>query len=418
MHIFTAGINHHTAPVAIREKIAIGTSQLSEALLTLRPRVPHSVILSTCNRTEIYSVNGETDTAFREEMEFLKNRLDMPYNDPLQWVYTLKDQAALEHLFRVISGLESMVVGEYEILGQVRQSLAAAEKAEMVDLPLRYLFNSAIRLGRQVRAVTGISKNAVSVSSAAVDLATGVTGDLKKCRVLIIGTGEAGQMAARVARERGVTQIAVVSRNKERALAVAGILNCRPLGLDNLADELALTDIVITCSGAPHRILRVEQVEKAIRKRPNVPLVIIDIAMPRNVDPEVKQIPNVFAYNMDDLNAICEANRKLRENAIHQAESIIRIEMDKFNEQWHHFETRPIIRALMSKAEEIRLAQLKKTLKKLPPLTDEQQSNLEAMTRSIVTKILQDPIEYLKIDGNNGRGMIQKMFKLDLEDHT
>jgi glutamyl-tRNA reductase len=252
----------------------------------------------------------------------------------------------------------------------------------------------------------------------AIDLATCIVGDLAKCKMLVIGTGETGKLAVKVARERGASRIFIVSRTKERALAMATTLNGIPVELDNLEDELSDADIVVTCSGAPHRLLSVEQIEQVMRKRPEIPLVIIDIALPRNVEPEVRQIKNVFSYNIDDLTEISDSNRKQRESAIQQAEIIIKDEVDKFILRWRHFEIRPVISALMSKAEEIRSAQLSKTLKRFPQLSDEQRSILEAMTKSIVTRILQDPIEYLKTNGNDSHSeMVKELFELNTENH-
>jgi glutamyl-tRNA reductase len=415
MHISLVGINHHTAPVAVREKAAIGNYNLDEALAGLRMHVPHGVILSTCNRTEIYCAHEDEDDARQAGLNFLKARLNAPDNVLDEHVYILDTDAAVEHLFRVAGGLESLVVGEFEVLGQVRKAMEAAERAAMVHLPLRYIFNSAIRAGREVREATGISKNPISVSSVAIDLAAKKVVDLTKCKMLVIGAGEAGRLVAKVARERGTSQIVVGSRTRERAREVAAALNGRAIDLETLGEELRNANIVVTCATAPHRLVSAGQIEKIMEGRTDQPLVIIDIAVPRNVEPEVGQIENVFLYTIDDLTEISNANRKSREGAIQQAEAIIGTEFERFINWRRDFEVRPLIGSLMGKAEEIRSTQLKRTIKDWPPLSEEQMESLEAMTMSIVNRILQDPIEYLKNGGVTQSEVVKKLFKLDVE---
>jgi len=401
----------------IREKAAISSGRLTDSLSLLRSHIPQGVILSTCNRTEIYTVTNNNEyAAEKATLDFLKVMLEVPDSELLRYIYTYQDVEVARHLFRVTSGLESMVVGEYEVLGQVRQALEVAEKIGMVNLPLRHAFQSAIRTGRLVREQTGISRNALSVSSVAVDLAADIVGNLKKCRMLVIGAGEAGRLVAEVAIKRGVSQMVIASRTKNRAQALASVLNGVPTDLSDLDNELSTVNIVVTCAGAPHRILGLSRIEAAIMKRRELPLVIIDIAIPRNVEPEVSNIKNVFLYNIDDLTGIADLNRKQRENEIHRVEEIVINEVDKFNCWWHDLEIRPIVGALMSTADEIRLAQLNKTLKRLPPLSDEQRENLEAMTKSIVSRILKEPIKYLKANGNNYHTeFVKELFNFKVE---
>lgn len=419
MRLTLVGINHNSAPITIREKVAISTEKLCDSLSLLRCYVPHGVILSTCNRTEIYTVDNEEYHAEKASLDFMKARANVPDDSLLQYVYVSKDKAAAEHLFRVASGLESMIVGEFEVLGQVKQALEIAEKAGMVNLPLRHVFQNAIRTGRRVRSETGISKNALSVSSVAVDLAANIVDNLRKSKMLVIGAGEAGRLVAKVARERGASQIIIASRTRERAQALAAKLHGIPIGLNSLPDELRSANIVVTCAGAPHRILDVRRVEEVMKSRSESPMVIIDIAIPRNVEPEVAQIKNVFLYNIDDLTELSNSNRKQREAEIHRAEEIITGEVNKFISWWQVLEVRPVVSALMSMAEEIRSAQLNRTLKKLPPLSLEQRESLEAMTRSIVSKIFKEPVQYLKVSGNgNHCEMIKELFQLNTERHS
>jgi glutamyl-tRNA reductase len=418
MHVNLVGINHRTAPIAIREKAAIRARKLQKALSLLNSRVPRGIILSTCNRTEVYTTTSDSRCAEEESLNFLKAHLSIPGAELPRYAYVLKDVAAVEHLFRIACGLDSMIVGEFEVLGQVGQALEIAEKAKMVNLPLRHIFQSAIRTGRRVREETGISKNALSVSSVAVDLAARVVGDLKSCKMLVIGAGEAGRLVVKAARDRGTSQIFVASRTRERASNLAAMLGGIPVGLDRLIEELNTCNIVVTCAAAPRWIVDVNHVAAAMRNRPGLPMVIIDIAVPRNVAPAVAQINNVFLYNIDDLTQLSDKNRRQREREIEKSEKIIAAEVAEFAAWWRALEVRPVISTLMRKAEDIRGTQLKKTIKKLRPLSDEEKDSLEAMTRSIVTKILQDPVRYLKENANskgNHVEMVSELFGLDVE---
>lgn len=416
MQISLVGINHHTAPVAIRERAAIRAGKLDDSLELLRSYVSPGVILSTCNRTEVYTVTNNDSQARALSLNFLQTHLAIPDNTLQRYTYVLEGEAAVEHLFRIACGLDSMIIGEYEVLGQVRQALEVAEKAKMVSLPLRHLFQNAIRAGRRVREETGISRNALSVSSVAVDLAAKTIGDLESCKMLVIGAGEAGRLAAKAAKDRGVSQITVASRTQKRASTLAMALGGLPISMNDLAEELNTCNLVVACAYAPHYLLDVCQVETAMRHRPELPLVIIDIAVPRNVVPAVAQINNVFLYNIDDLTQISEQNRSQRKGEIEQAAKIIAAEMAEFTAWWQVLEIRPVVSALMKKAEDIRSTQLNKTLKKLRSLSDEERDNLTAMTKSIVTKILQDPINYLKANGNGDyTDMVSELFRLNME---
>ncbi len=418
MHVNLVGINHRTAPVSIRERVAIRVGKLHDSLSLLRGYIPQGIILSTCNRTEVYTTDNDGHHAEEVSLNFLKAHLNTPDADLSQYAYLLKNKEAVEHLFRIACGLDSMIVGEYEILGQVGQALEVAEKARMVNLPLRHIFQSAIRTGRLVREETGISNNALSVSSVAVDLAARVVGDLGNCKILVIGAGEAGRLVAKAARDRGTHQILVASRTQKRASALAAELGGTPMDLNSLAEELNTCNIVVTCADAPHWMLNVRQVETTMNNRPELPMVIIDIAVPRNVEPAVEQINNVFLYNIDDLIQISNQNRRHREGESRKAEEIIAAEVAKFVSWRQAFEVRPTVSALMRKAEGIRRSQLNRTLKKLRSLSDEERYSLEMMTKSIITKILQDPILYLKTNADaNGdyAEMISELFQLDRE---
>ena len=412
MNVCLVGIDHRAAPVPVLEKMSIRTARLNDALVLLRSRVSHGVILSTCNRTEVYTTPGDRSDGERAGLDFLKQYVDGAGETVLERACVLHGEAAVERLFRTASGLESMVVGEYEILGQVRQALEIAAKAGMVNMRLRHLFQDAIRTGRKVREETGISRNALSVSSVAVELAGKVLGRLDNCRMLVIGAGEAGRLVAKAASDRGVSEIVIASRTRERASELTQVLGGVPVGMDDLAEELNACNIVVTCADAPHYLLDVSRVESAMLARPDLPLVIIDIAVPRNVEPAVAQVRNVFLYNIDDLSQVSGQNREQRELEIEKAEKIIAAEMARFAAWWRDYRVRPAVRALMSRAEEIRRSHLERTLKKLPPLSKEERYHLEMMTRAIVTKILKDPISNLKANGHSSSDYVEMVMEL------
>jgi glutamyl-tRNA reductase len=289
----------------------------------------------------------------------------------------------------------------------------------MTNLPLKHIFQDALRTGRRVRDETEISRNALSVSSVAVDMAVDIIGNLNGYKMLVIGVGEAGRLVAKVAGSRGISRLVVVGRTKERAVSLAAQIGGIPITSSDLEEELCSANIVVTCAGAPHRILSVGQVKRAIEKRPENPMVIIDIAVPRNVEPSVSQIKNVFLYNIDDLTRLCDSNRNQREGEINKATVLIDGEVEKFASWWREYKVRPLIRAITGKAEKVRHAQLERTLKKLPDISDEERYSLDMMTRAIVTKIIKDPIQYLKTNGHKEReyeDIVKELFHLDSED--
>lgn len=412
MRLCVVGINHSTTPVAFRGKVAISTSQLQKALSLLNNFVPQGVILSTCNRIEVYTLTKAGFSAESASVHFLKAQANLPEVDLYPYTYIHHDEAAVKHLFRVASGLDSMIIGEYEVLGQVRQALEEAQKSQLVGLSLLNLFRHAVQVGRRVREETGISKNALSVSSVAVDLAAQVVGNIARCQILVIGAGEAGRLVAKASRERGASRIIVASRSQEKASALVSMLGGSWTSMDNLKQELTASDIVISCTAAPHFILKRQLVEEIMNFRPERPLVIIDIAVPQDVEPEVKQIRNVFLYDIDDLTKVSKTNYKQRQEEIHKAMEIVNKEVHRFVSWWQALEVNAVIKALMTKAENIRQAQLNLTLKKLPGLCNEERVYLDAMTKAIVQKILHEPIQFLKKDHNKKEAYIQAIEEL------
>lgn len=397
MQIQVVGVNHSTTSIEIRERLAVSNDHLSDALSLLREYVSQGLILSTCNRIEVYSV---TDSGHSSQpgIDFLKAWANISDADLSPYIYCYQDEAAARHLFRVAAGLDSMIIGEFEILGQVNQSLQEANKALMVGHPLRNFLHQALSVGRMVRDKTGISRNALSVSSVAVELAAKATDDLTRCKALVIGTGEAGRLVAKALKERGIAQITTTSRSYEKASALATTLGGNSVDIGSLGQELVNCDIVVSCTGAPHLILDLKTVENAMAGRCNRPLVIIDIAVPRDVEPDVEHISNVFLYDIDDFTHISELNRKQREAEIQKATKIVEAEVKRFASSWQALEVKPVINSLVKKAEAIRQKQLDMTLKKLRHLSKGEQESLQIMTKAIVQKILHDPIQHLKKD--------------------
>lgn len=415
MEIRVAGVNHSTTPINIREKLAISSDHVSDALYLLSRYVSQGVILSTCNRTEVYSVT-ESGCTSHPGIDFLKAWANICDADLQPHVYCYQNEAAVKHLFRVAAGLDSMIIGEFEILGQVKQDMEKARKAGLVELPLRNLFQQALRVGRRVREKTGISKNALSVSSVAVELAAKAIGDLANCKALVIGSGEAGRLVAKALKERGITQITTTSRSYKNASALAAALGGSAVSIDNLSQQLAACDIVISCTGAPHLILDRRTIENALQTLGDKPLVVIDIAVPRDVEPEVRQISNVFLYDIDDFTYLSELNRRQREDEIESAMEIIEAEVERFLSWWQAIEVKPIISSLVEKVEDIRQRQLSMTLKKLRQLSPEEQERLDAMTKAIVQKILHDPIQCLKNDAHSRENyitLVKELFRLN-----
>jgi glutamyl-tRNA reductase len=286
----------------------------------------------------------------------------------------------------------------------------------MVEHPLRNLFHQALRVGRRVREKTGISKNALSVSSVAVALAAKAIGDLTRCKALVIGTGEAGRLVAKALKERGISQITTTSRSYDKASTLAAALGGSSVDIGSLGRELATCDIAISCTGAPHLILDLKSVENAMQARSHRPLVIIDIAVPRDVEPQVGQISNVFLYDIDDFTHLSELNRKQRETEIKKAMEIIEAEVKRFTTWWQAMEVKPVISSLVRRAEDIRQTQLDMTLKKLRHLSAEEQQSLEAMTKAIVQKMLHEPIQHLKNNAHRRDDyitLVNDIFQLD-----
>lgn len=411
--IAVVGLNHKTAPVSLRQRVALSPSLLKEALQTLSKYMSQGVILSTCNRTEVYTTCS-TQSSPAKALEFLSAQSGIAAEELAPHLYTLWEKEAVSHLFRVAAGLESMILGEYEVLGQVRRASEEAESSDLVAYPLLELFQQAVRVGRKVRDETDISKNAASVSSAAVMLAKKLFGDLEHRQVLLIGAGEAGTLVAKALVKVGACQVTVANRSYSRSAALAAEVKGAAIPFQQLSEALSQADILISCSAAPHYIVKPPIVRQVMEARPSRPLMAIDIAVPCDIDPEVKNVQGVTLYNIDDLSSVAEANLQLREQETGKATAIIDVEVSKFMAWRNTRDMAPIIKALVDKAEEIRTAQLSRALGEIPDLSAEDRVRLDAMTRAIVNNLLHKPISCLKKQNGHNIQTIKEIFDLEV----
>ena len=313
MNILVVGLSHKTAPVEIREKISFSEKALPDALHKLRqyPSVKEGAIISTCNRVEVYSVVKELDEGVKEIKGFFTDFHDSTRESdilPHLYVYTAED--AVKHIFRVASSLDSMVVGEPQILGQLKDAFEVSLANEATGVILNRLFKKAISVAKMVRTETGIAESAVSVSYAAVELARKIFERLEDKVVMLVGAGEMSELAARHLTSNGVRNFIVSTRTYQRAIKLAKEFNGRPIKFEDFQDEMIHADIVICSTGAPHYLIRYDMVEKIIHDRRNKPVFFIDISVPRNIDPEINKIDNVYLYDIDDLESVVQANKK------------------------------------------------------------------------------------------------------------
>ncbi|MEK7872552.1 MAG: glutamyl-tRNA reductase [Chloroflexota bacterium] len=319
------------------------------------------------------------------------------------------------HLARVAAGVDSLIVGEAQVLGQVRRALEVSGDAHMVSQPVSRLFHHALRVGRRAREETAIGRNATSVSFAAVEMARRIWGSLDSRVVLVLSAGGAGKITARTLRDVGAARLIVANRTPEKAVELAQELDGQAVSWESVPQALIEADIVISSTGAHGYVLTEEAVAAAMSRRAERPLLLVDIAMPRDIDPRAGSLPGVHLYNIDDLRTVAEANLRGREDEIQKVETIVEQETDRFLRWWRSQELVPVISAIQAKADAIRERELQRTLKRLPALGPQEQAQVEAMTRAIVSKLLHDPIATLKEQGQQDgyARTVRALFKLD-----
>lgn len=398
MEIIVIGLNHKTAPIDIRERLAFQESEIEEALQRIRsiPSIRETMILSTCNRVEIYATSKEVEKAVQELKQFLSEIHQFPLERFERNLYLLIGEEAVRHIFRVASSLDSMVVGEPQILGQIKEAYQRANESKASGVILHRLLHRAFHVAKRVRTETKISSSAVSVSSVAVELAQRIFGTLEDRVVFLIGAGEMIELAARHLVSGGVKKILVTNRTYERALNLAREFQGEAIPFEEMNIGLKRADIVISATNSPEPILTSEQIIRVMKERKHRPIFFIDIADPRDIEPKVGDLENVYLYNIDDLQKVAFENLKDREKEAEKAEGIVREEVERFVRWYHSLEVTPTIIALRKKFEEIRVRELKKMLSLHPELTEKERKSLEAMTSAIINKILHEPITHLK----------------------
>jgi len=398
MELLVIGLNHHTAPIAIRECLAFSEGKLEDALSKVHalPSLKENMILSTCNRVEVYAAARETEKATFDLKNFLSHYHGLPLKEFEKSLYSHIGEGAVRHIFRVASSLDSMVLGEPQILGQIKDAYDVAQQAKTSGLILHRLLHRAFHVAKRVRTETKIALSAVSVSSVAVECAEKIFGNLEKKTVLLIGAGEMCELAARHLVSAGIEKILVTNRTFERALTLAQEFRGEAIPLEGMAQGLKKTDIVISATDSPQYLIEHNQITKVMKDRKQKPIFFIDISDPRDIEPKVGDLENVYLYNIDDLQKVANENIKGREKEAQRAEMIVQDEVVKFVNWYRSLDVTPTIVSLRNKFEEIRKKELEKTLSIHPNLSQKEKQSLEALTSAIINKILHTPITLLK----------------------
>jgi glutamyl-tRNA reductase len=407
MKLLLTGVSHKTAPVEIREGLAFAEGALPAALADLkgRPGVSEAVILSTCNRVEI-TVTTDDETDPRATVEsFLADHKSVSAASIGPHIYRHEGREAIHHLFRVASSLDSMVVGEPQILGQLKAAYATAKDQGAVCGWLDGLLSRSFSVAKRVRSETGIGQMAVSVSFAAVELARKIFGSLSNRTVMLVGAGKMSELAARHLRRSGASHVFVTNRTQERAVEMAKLFQGTPVEYARFTAMLPEVDILIASSAAPHYILHKEEMQRVISARRNKPMFLIDIAVPRNIEPTINSLDNVFLYDIDDLQEVVNSNLRVRMKEADHAETLVREEVERMMARLQIAEVTPIIVGLQEQLELIRAAELDKARRRLGPLTPQQDEALEALTRGIVNKIAHGPISELRSQAGKPEGV-------------
>jgi glutamyl-tRNA reductase len=409
------GINHNTAPIEVRERLAIPAGRLADATRTLlhQPGVREGLILSTCNRVELLTFQDEFQNQSQDEastsrphakadlVRFLHEYFSVPHHDIQPHLYEFHEREAVRHLFRVASSLDSMVVGEPQILGQVKDSYTVAREVGAVSTHLESLLQRTFTVAKKIRNETQIGSSSVSIASVAVDLAQKIFGSLQGKTVLLVGAGKMSELAARHLIQQGAASILVANRTHVRAEKIAAefsspTVHTEAIAFDALYEQAARADIVITSTGAPQKIFGRSHGQHFLHTRRNRPMFFIDIAVPRDVDPRMNEVEGCFVYDIDDLQQVASANLADRSREAAAAENIVSREVEKYHERLQSRDAVPAIRALQQNAEQLRQAELARSQSKLSTLTPEQREAVEALTRSLTAKLLHPQLTALR----------------------
>jgi glutamyl-tRNA reductase len=395
MSVQIIGVNHLTAPVEVRERLAIPESRLADSVrrLVQHPGVNEGLILSTCNRVEILaqSPNGTADLR-----GFLRQLFSVPAAEFESHLYEFREREAIRHLFRVAASLDSMVIGEPQILGQVKEAYATARAVGAVHSQLDLLLTRAFAVAKRVRTETAVGSSAVSVASVAVELAKKIFGSLQGKHVYLVGAGKMSELAARHLIAHGAESIFVANRTHDRAAELAARFSGQAILFEQLYETCDRADIVITSTGAPHAIFRKEHGELFLNRRKNRPMFFIDIAVPRDVDPEMNKLDGIFVYDIDDLQQAVSTHVADRRREAERAEEIVNLEVTRFQQRLQSLDVVPTIVSLQDHLETIRQAEIDRVRGRLGNLSPEQETALETLTRGIVNKIMHTPVSTLK----------------------
>ncbi|MDI7740673.1 glutamyl-tRNA reductase [Lysinibacillus fusiformis] len=409
MHTLVVGLNYRTAPVEIREKLSFIESELPNAMAALKKEksILEDVIVSTCNRTEIYAVVDQLHTGRYYIKQFLAKWFDISVEQFDEHLYIREDDDSLHHLFRVTSGIDSMVLGETQILGQVKKSFLEAQEVGTTGTIYNQLFKQAVTFAKRAHNETTINENAVSVSYAAVELAKKIFGSLKNKHVAILGAGKMGELAIQNLYGNGVGKVTVVNRTFEKAEKLASKFNGDAKSMQELQCMLLEADILITSTGATDYVIDYELMQFVERLRKGKPLFMVDIAVPRDIDPRVSDLPNVFLYDIDDLQGIVEANLAEREQAAKEITDMIGQEVLQFKDWFATLGVVPVISALRKKANRIQQETMSSIENKMPNLTEREIKILNKHTKSIINQLLKDPILQAKELANSPKANLQ-----------
>ena len=405
MTLALIGVNHKTAPIELRERIAISREDLPDTTraLAAMPGVSECMIVSTCNRVELLAAVDSPTTSLTG---FLESQFGIEAAQIEPHIYEYRDTEAVNHLFRMAASLDSMVVGEPQILGQVKEAFAVAKASGMVAGQLEHLLQSAFAAAKKARSETGIGSNSVSIASVAVDLARKIFGSLQGRTVFLVGAGKMSELAARHLVQQGAGAILVTNRTHERARRMAeefqGAVVPQVVPFEELYETASSADIVISSTGAPHHIFRPEHGQAFLHRRRNRPMFFIDIAVPRDVDPAMNKLDGMFVYDIDDLQQVAAAHMEERSREAMDAETLIAVEVERFQQRQRTVNLAPAIVALQRKAEEIRQGELHRIHARLGTLTPEQVAAVEALTRGLMNKFLHPPMQAIKQAAREG----------------
>lgn len=422
MHIVVVGLNYKTAPVEIRERLTFDTSRLGEAMGQLQKKksILENVIISTCNRTEIYAVVDQLHTGRYYLKQFLAEWFQLEQEEFVPYLFVYETDGAINHLFQVACGLNSMVVGETQILGQVRSSFLEAQSIHSTGTVFNQLFKQAITLAKRAHTETEIGANAVSVSYAAVELAKKIFGTLDNKNVLILGAGKMGELAIKNLYSNGAKNVTVINRTLEKAETLANKFEGKAMPLNELQCALLDADIVISSTGSNSFVINKSMMSAVEKIRKGNPLFMVDIAVPRDLDPSIADLDSVFLYDIDDLEGIVEANLQERQKAAEKIMMMIELEMVEFNQWLHLLGIVPVISALREKALSIQGETMRSLERKLPHLSERDKKLISKHTKSIVNQMLKDPILQAKElagqpDAEQSLQLFKKIFNLEID---